>query len=154
MIKTIKNLAEKVKSVFLDPWFTKNSLTRLALLTYSQNFSFVSLSDDFHVAKVHPPPPLPAATLGKQVMSRTCAVRYSALSEWRTCKCGLVTWGIVCIFYLRSTLFFFFFHTTDHLGIWYVGTESSSKASRIIDLNISHKLLCCMASQESQVLQT
>ena len=35
----------------------------------------MSLSDDFHV-QGHPR----AATLGKQVMSRTCAVRYSAMS--------------------------------------------------------------------------
>ena len=65
----MKNLAEMVKNVFLDPW-------RLALPTYSQNFSFVSLSDEFQVAKVHPS----RGYRGKQVMSRTCAVRYSALS--------------------------------------------------------------------------
>ena len=67
-------------------------------------------------------------------------------------KCGLVTWRIACIFYLSSTLLCFFLQQITLVRD--VGAESSLKASRIIELNISHKLLCCMVSQASQVLQT
>ena len=46
---------------------------------HSLNFSFVSFI--YQMQKCIPG----AGLLGKQVMSRTCAVRYSALSVWKAC---------------------------------------------------------------------
>ena len=62
------------------------------------------------------------------------------------------------MFYSSITLFCFvlfcFFFVQQMTLVCDVGAESSLKANTIIELNISHNLLCCMISQASQVLQT
>ena len=64
----------------------------------------------------------------------------------------LVNRGNGSVFYLYSTLFCFSYNSWITL-VCDVGAECSLKASRIMELNFSLKLLCCMLSQTSQVLQ-
>ena len=89
-IKTVKNSPRRSNAFSLIPGLLNIPPTRLAILTYS---SSLALTNDLIRWKCIPR----EATLSKQVLSRTCSVRYSVLS--------------VCmyLFFSRTLLCSFFF---------------------------------------------